>query len=254
VKRYRPCLLAITCVAALAAAAPATAQVDPEAKAIAESVLETMGGADAWNNTRHVAWDFFGRGRQHYWDKWTGDIRIEVPEGQDRQGNRTEAVVILMNLNSREGRAWVDGEEVDGEQLAGFMQRGWEWWVNDSYWMFMPYKLLDPGVNLAYKGEDIMQDDRMADVLELTFESVGVTPNNRYLVYVARDSGLVEQWSWFPDRADSDPGFTMPWGDWKQFGPIMLSGSRGRGADWKIAVYDDLPAELYSDPGFSLER
>jgi hypothetical protein len=230
----------------------ASQQVDPEGRAIAESAMEAMGGQAAWDGTRHLSWRFFG-GRQHYWDKWTGNVRIEAPEGEDRDGNRRPATLTLMNINTREGRAWSDGEEVTGERLAEMLEGGWEAWVNDSYWMFMPYKLLDPGVNLTYTGEDLMEDDRAADVLQLTFESVGVTPDNRYLIYVARDTGLVEQWSYFPDRDATEPGFTRPWADWQRFGDIMLATNHGRGADWGIAVYDDLPAALYTDPDYSLE-
>lgn len=244
-------------IAAFALAIPATntlaQNADPEARAIAEAVMERMGGQEAWDNTRYLAWNFFG-GRQHYWDKWTGDVRIEIPEDENRAGERTPASLILMNLDSRLGRAWVDGVEVtDPERLEEMIERGWRTWVNDAYWMFMPYKLLDPGVNLRYVGEEIMADDREADVLELTFEGVGVTPQNRYLVYVAKDSGLVEQWSYFANREDAEPGFTMPWAGWRRFGEIMIATDHGRGADWDIQVYEQVPEGLFSDPAITLE-
>ena len=231
---------------ARAAATPAPTQVDEEARRIAESVLETMGGREAWDATRCVSWVFFG-GRQHYWDKWTGDIRIEIP-ASDRGPQR----LILMNLNSREGRVWRDGQELSGDELAEGLAGGWRSWVNDSYWMFMPYKLLDPGVNLAYMGEELMEDDREADVLQLTFEAVGVTPQNKYLVYVAKDSGLVEQFSYFPTRDDAEPRFARPWAGWQQFGNIMLSTDRGNDHDWDIHVYDELPGALFTDPEFTM--
>lgn len=253
--KSRLCLLVLLLTVALpapTAVGAASQEVDPEGRAIAEFAIEAMGGQAAWDGTRHLSWKFFG-GRQHYWDKWSGDIRIEVSEGEDREGNRRPATLTLMNINTRKGRAWSDGEEVAGEQLDEMLAGGWRAWVNDSYWMFMPYKLLDPGVNLTYMGEDLMEDDRAADVLQLTFESVGVTPDNKYLIYVARDTGLVEQWSYFPTREASEPGFTRPWADWERFGGIMLATNHGRGADWQIAVYDELPAGLYTDPDFSLE-
>lgn len=246
-------LIALLLIAAPAMAAGASpSQVDAEARAIAEGVLEAMGGQQAWDDTRYLAWNFFG-GRQHYWDKWTGDIRIEIPEGE-RQGERTPATLILMNIDSRQGRAWVDGAEVtDADQLTEMMERGWRSWVNDSYWMFMPYKLLDPGVNLRYVGEDLMADDREAEVLEMTFESVGVTPQNRYLVYIAKDSGLVEQWSYFPTRDADEPGFTLPWAGWQRFGDILLATDHGRGADWDIAVMETVPEGLFVDPAVAGE-
>ena len=123
-------------------------------------------------------------------------------------------------------------------------------WVNDAYGMVMPYKLLEPGVNPRYVGEYLMQGDRKADVLQLMFEGVGVTPQNRYLVYVARDSGLVEQWSYFPTRDATEPGFTRPWAGWQRFGNIMLATSKGGDFDWQIQVYDELPAAVFTDPDY----
>lgn len=246
-----PLLSALLLSALLLAGAPApAAQVEPEARRIAESVLEAMGGRDAWDGTRCLSWKFFG-GRVHYWEKSSGDIRIEIPEDQDRQGQRTPAKLILMNLNTRQGRAWLDGVEVSGDQLAEELESGWRVWVNDSYWAFMPYKLLDPGVNLRYVGEQLMADDRSADVLEVTFEQVGVTPQNRYLVHVAKDSGLVEQWSYFPTRDAAEPGFTLPWAGWQRFGEIMIATDHGRGRNWDFRVYDEVPEGLFTDPAVS---
>ena len=243
------------CLIVLAAALPGNAspQVDPRARAIAESVLETMGGKAAWDSTRVVSWAFFG-GRRVIWDKWTGDVRLHSPEGQNRQGERTPDRLTLMNINTKQGRVWLDGELVtDSERLGELLESGYGGWVNDSYWMFMPYKLLDPGVNLDYVGEDLMADDREADVLQLTFESVGVTPQNRYLVYVARDSNLVEQWSYFANRDDAEPGFTRPWAGWQKFGSIMLATDKGRGSDWDIHVYDEVPEGMFTDPSFEIQ-
>ena len=50
---------------------------DPEAIEVADQVMEAMGGREAWDNTRHIAWNFFGS-RDLVWDKWTGDVRIDM--------------------------------------------------------------------------------------------------------------------------------------------------------------------------------
>ena len=73
---------------------------DAEAMAIADEVMQALGGRENWDNTRYVTWKFFGR-RLHVWDKWTGNIRFE---GND--------MLALMNLNTREGRAWKNGTEI----------------------------------------------------------------------------------------------------------------------------------------------
>ena len=77
---------------------------DAKAIEIADKVMAAMGGRENWDNTRYVTWKFFGR-RLHVWDKWTGNIRFENGD-----------MVVLMNLNSKEGRAWESGEEITREE------------------------------------------------------------------------------------------------------------------------------------------
>ncbi len=220
---------------------------DARSVELAESVMERMGGSDAWAATRFVKWKFFGR-RVHYWDRHTGGIRIEAPAREKDGVVERPEMLILMNIRSKAGRAWSGGEELAADALKEALQAGHEWWVNDSYWMFMPYKLLDPGVTLAYKGARKMEDGREADVVDMTFgDGVGYTPKNRYEVFVARDTGLIEQWSFFAEASEEEPRFTMPWSDWEPFGKIRLATDHGRGIDWEIAVYDELPKSVFEN-------
>ena len=83
----------------------------------------------------------------------------------------------------------------------------------------------------------------------MTFKDIGRTPHNKYLVFVARDSGLVEQWSFFADRDDDEPRFLCPWASWKRYGRIMLSDDRGEiGRLDELAVFDELPESVFTDP------
>ena len=217
-------------------------QSDEQAVEIARATLATMGGEEAWNNTRYISWKFMG-GRLHVWDKWTGNHRME---SQNRDGDQ---IVSLINVNTWEGRIFKNGAEVtDPDELAALLNSAFRGWNNDTYWMFMPYKLLDPGVTLEYLGERPMADGRPADVLQLTFEDVGDTPNNKYEVFVATDTGLVEQWTHWTRFDDPEPRFTAPWADWQQFGSIMLATDKGRERDWAIHVYDELPETVFTNP------
>ncbi len=214
-----------------------------EAIAIADQVMEKMGGRQAWDDTRHLRWRFFGR-RFHVWDKHTGDLRIE---GVGRDDG--EPYVILMNLHSKAGRAWRSGEEIEaGQELTEMLESGEAAWINDSYWMFMPFKLKDSGVTLEDLGTGRMQDGRQARVVQLTFREVGRTPQNKYHVYVAEDSGLVEQWDYFASASDPEPGFQIPWHNWRRYGAILLSDNRGENAHTQLGVFDSLPTSVYTDP------
>ncbi len=220
------------------AVAPAMADPDPRAVTVAERVLEAMGGREAWDATRFLQWNFFGR-RTHAWDRATGDVRIEAGER-----------VTLLNVHTREGRVFEAGAEVtDPAARAEALEAGYAQWINDSYWLLMPYKMLDPGVRLEYRGEAALPDGRPAELLGMTFDAgVGLTPQNRYDVWVAKDTGLVEQWAYYADATDAEPRFTLPWAGWKPFGGILLATDHGRDAPWDVAVPDTLPRELFERP------
>lgn len=211
---------------------------DPRAMEVADEVMQALGGREAWDHTHYVRWLFFGR-RLHYWDKWSGDVRIQDGE-----------TLVLMNLGTRKGRVWEAGVEVTNpDSLAKRLEDGFAWWTNDSYWVFMPYKLKDKGVRLTYEGERAMQNGRMADVLGLTFANVGLTPQNRYDVYVDKETHLVCQWSYYSKASDPEPRFTMPWRDWRRVDSIMLCNDHGRDEpDWRLAVYDALPRSVFTSP------
>jgi len=213
------------------------ASSDVKALAIADEVMEKLGGRENWDKTRYLTWRLFGR-RLHVWDKLTGDARIE-----------SKNLIVLMNVNTKSGRAWQDRQEITHpDSLKKALEKGYDFWINDSYWMFMPYKLKDSGVTLKYYGEGKMADSSAADILTLTFENVGITPQNKYLVYVDKTTRLVGQWDFFESASDTKPEISTPWKNWQKFGNILLSDGRGRGKHSDLAVLDELPASIFQSP------
>ena len=213
---------------------------DAEAVKIAQATIEAMGGWEGWEQARYLRWDFFG-GRHHWWDRYTGRVRIEAYGGEIKR-------LWLMNAGTGEGRYFEDGTEVrDPLQLDEALEKGRKIWINDSYWLVMPFKILDPGVTLRYLGEKSLPDKTVADVLELTFAEVGVTPDNKYELFVSRDSGLIEQWVFF-ETADAEASFSRPWLGWEKFGPILLSTGHGNDKDWAIDVPSEMSDAIFEDP------
>lgn len=211
---------------------------DAQAIAIADEVMEAMGGRKAWDETHYVCWKFFGRDAL-VWDKWTGNVRIDRPNG----------MTLISNINDESGRAFMNGQEItDADSLASLMQTAKSIWINHSYWLVMPYKLKDSGVTLKYVGEEATQDGRPADKLNLTFESVGRTPQNMYYVWVDKESKLVTQWAYYSSAENEEPGFVNPWADYQKYGNIMLSGSRGERGMEEIMVFDELPESVFTSP------
>ncbi|KYG85437.1 hypothetical protein AWW67_15000 [Roseivirga seohaensis] len=207
---------------------------DPKAIEVADQVMEAMGGRKAWDNTRHIAWNFFGA-RDLVWDKWTGDVRIDMRN-----------TTFLININDNTGKAFIDGREItDSDTLNNLIGRGKSAWINDSYWLLMPFKLKDSGVTLKYLGEEKTNEDVLADKLELTFDKVGNTPNNRYWVWVDKTDHLVKQWAYYRNAADTTQGFNVPFRNYQKMGNILISGDRGERQLTNIMVFDELPSSVY---------
>jgi len=204
--------------------------------------MDAMGGWENWDKTRCVTWKFFGR-RMHVWDKWTGNLRYE-------QGELT----VLMNINTKEGKVYHKGVvESQPDSIDKYLKRGYRSWINDSYWLVMPYKLKDSGVTLKY-GEGELMDGRPTHVLTLTFEGVGVTPQNMYHVYVDKETNMVAEWAFFGKAEDPEPRFRSPWENWTKHGKIMIADGHGTGRGGEprkhtdIAVFDSLPASVFESP------
>ncbi len=213
---------------------------DPQAIEIADKVMAEMGGRDAWDQARYLSWSLFGQ--DHVWDKWTGEFRW--------QGDST---VVLMNILSREGTAYINGDEAQHSEDHLF--GAYRDWINAGYWLMMPFKLKDSGVTLGYKGESTMSNGEDAYVLTLSFEDVGMTPQNRYDVYVDKVKNLVYQWSFYSNSDADEPNFIRTWEGYKNYGGILLADAR---VDTKnpsnirkitnLGVYSNLPESVFEDP------
>ncbi|MCB1037446.1 MAG: hypothetical protein KDD47_26685 [Acidobacteria bacterium] len=240
-------IAALLLVSISAGAGPAAAGADEKSAALAEKTLEAMGGKEAWEATRFIRFNFAGA-RTHYWDKHQGRHRLE---GKTQEG---EPYVVLLDLNTKEGRAWKNGEELQGEAAAEWLENAWGAWINDTYWLVMPYKLFDPGVDLVYKGTEEI-DGTTYDKVRMTFEDVGLTPKDTYWVYFNPKTGLVDRWAYhLQDWIAARPSTVWTWSGWQRYGGILLAPERKLvGGDRElplsdIAVFETLPDSVFESP------
>jgi len=225
----RPALLILAALVLVPAAARAeTAASDSRAVEIADRVMKALGGKQRWDDVRGLRWSFGAEvhdsvrwSRRHAWDKYTGMHRVE---GVNRRGQK---YVIVHKVGETTGSAWMDGQPIEGDSLAKLVKLGQSLWVNDTYWMLMPYKLRDPGVTLKYDGE-VQDGDRTFDKLALSFENVGETPGDRYWVYVNRANDRVERWEKIL-QGDQAPAVPDTWEGWKETGGLWFPTMHMRG-------------------------
>jgi hypothetical protein len=189
---------------------------DKKANAIVKEMLTAMGGTKNYDNTHFIQWDFVNRTLS--WNKWTGDVRVENPSANQ---------VILLNINTLKGKVYENGALVKEEKKANYLlETAKNWWINDSYWLVMPWKLQDPGVNFSYVKSEQLFDGTMTDILQLTFSAVGVTPENKYWIYVDKEKHLITQWAYYQNYNDTEPKFLKPWNNYQKVGNILLSFDR----------------------------
>ncbi len=218
-------------------AAPGFNLLESDAKAIevADAVMQAMGGRKNWDDTRYLSWRFFGR-RLLIWDKHSGNVRIEA-----------DSTIYLVNVFNNSIGKVKKGKEVlvQTDSIQKYTERGISIWINDSYWLVMPFKLKDSGVTLKYRGEQATSDGKIADVLQLTFQNIGRTPDNKYYVYVDKVTKLVIQWDYFQKYTDEKPTLSNAWSNYQKYGAIWLSDGRGQRGHTDIGVYTFIPESVF---------
>ena len=223
----------------VALSAPLHGQTDPRAIEVADRALQAMGGQQAWDATRHLVFTFAVQERDevlvertHFWDKWEQRHRV-----QGRTGDGTRYVVIE-DLQTRSGKVWLDGEPVEGALRDPWLERAWAMWTNDTYWLLMPYKLRDPGVNLSWEGEETI-GETIYDKLHLSFDEVGLTPGDQYWGWFNRKTGLMDRWAFILEQQEP-PSRVYEWRDWRPYGTIMLATDRIPAEGERAIVFRDL--------------
>lgn len=226
---------------------------DTRAVEVAHRMLDALGGQEAWDATRYVSFDFFGR-RQHLWDKHTGRHRIE---GTTEEGEPYVVIHDVADAGSAagDGRVWLAGTELSGDARAEWLERAYGAWVNDTYWLVMPYKLLDPGVRLSHEGTDTV-DGKKYDKVRLSFDGVGLTPGDRYWAWIDPETGLMDRWAYHLESMEPDASPTVwEWSGWKRYGDVRLADTRKRLTGdpvevsmGPIEVMDEAPEGAFSGP------
>lgn len=205
----------------IAAAAAHAQQADDAAR----RAIDAMAGP-AWEKARYFAFAFNverdGKIAASYpqrWDRFTGDYRVS---GKNREG---QDVVVVMNVNTKQGRAWLNGQEVaDPKDQLTF---GYRRFINDTYWLLMGFKSFDPGVAREYTGEKTDACGEKYDVVRFSFDKVGLTPGDVYWMWVNRDTGLVDEWHMKLEgsKPEDEPSVVL-FHDYRRFGGLLISTRR----------------------------
>jgi hypothetical protein len=195
------------------------------AETVWKEMTDAMGGQATWDRLPYIRFDFvvtrdgkeIARFR-HWWDRAHSRCRVEGPDEKGR------VVAAIVDLKTRKGKSFTDGiSDTDSSNIANIVQNGYERWVNDTYWLMMPFKMRDPGSHLKYARSEVKPKGEAYDVLELSFDAgVGLTPKDRYWLFVNKKTHLIDRWEMVLQGQKPPPqGFT--WEQWTAIGPVRLS-------------------------------
>ena len=247
----RQCLMCLLASTYLLTAA--TAVNDPKAVELAHEQMKAMGGEDAWQKAHFVRFDFKvnvgGKAvvdRSHLWDKQTGRYRLE---DKTKDG---KARVTLMNLATQKGDVYIDGKKLDTAASVPALKGAYATYINDVYWLMMPWKWMDQGVHLKSMGQKT-RAGQAYDVVELSFDHVGLTPGDRYHAFVSPKSHMMEHWEYTLQGGDKGS-----W-DWQytETGGVKLASNHktddGKQIDMgAVKIMSSADDALFTDPAKKL--
>ncbi|MEL6356763.1 MAG: hypothetical protein AAFQ37_07495 [Bacteroidota bacterium] len=163
---------------------------DARAIAIADSVVWAYGGRRAYDQNRYFKWNFFGV-RDLTWDKEDQLVRIDFPAQQ---------AIYLLDYSDMTGAVRIGEEEITHpDSLNKALEQAHNIWINDSYWLVHQFKLKDSGVTLKYVDDTPVDPEaaRPSFIIDQTFSKVGVTPQNRYRLYIDKETYRINTWQFF---------------------------------------------------------
>lgn len=232
---------------------------DTRAIQVADELAQALGGMDAWRRARFLRYDWIVerdggavRNYQHLWDKHTGRYRVEGM-------NEGKLLTVLFNVNSKQGTAYLDGQPVSAEEKQKWLDFGYGRFINDGYWFYMPFKWKDPGVSLKYEGEEQIEGQAY-DVVRLTYDNVGLTPDDIFWGYVNKQTRLMDQWAYVL-KGRQVPRTFMKWSDWREYGGVQLSADRISPSDpnrkillRNIGIYAEVEDRYFTAPEATLSE
>jgi hypothetical protein len=189
------------------------ASENPTMPQLAQDVWKAAGG-EHWPNVKSIDFTFavekngtFVMQAEHHWD-------VAAQTDQVKWKGKNVTVNLADPAQDENGKA------------------AYARWVNDSYWLLAPLKLKDRGVSMTDEGTKEV-DGAKRQVLRLSFEKVGLTPNDQYRLYIDPETKLVTAWDYMPKGSES---MHCTWDDYQSTGGLMLATNHKMAANTHIRI------------------
>lgn len=133
-----------------------------DADYMAERMMSSL-GKHAWDSTPGVSWTF--RGTHHYdWDMENHVVGISWDDKEVALQPAMKSGIVA------------NGQDYTGAEIKEIVDTSWEFFNNDSFWLYAPFKAFDPGTERSIV---TLKDGRQG--LKITYTSGGSTPGDSYV-------------------------------------------------------------------------
>lgn len=179
----------------------------PEAERIAYEMVEHL-NVDAYRSTDIIEW--YMNGRKYRWNKLNQRALIEY-----------DSIAVVLNISDyKKSRVEINGVPTAGHLKSELSENAYERFINDSFWVFAPFKVFDQGT----KRSTVTLDNGKTGLM-VEYTSGGVTPGDSYL--------------WHLDSLYRPTGFQM----WTKIIPI--GGIYASWEDWTTTETDVLISQKH---------
>ena len=192
---------------------PNRAPIETAADSLALRITQASGGLDAWDRLPVLRFDWtvgndsteFVRNR-HLWNKAADLYRVEWSIGED-------SVLVAVfnpstfNPDAPEGQVALNGDTLSGAAKTERLAEAHGRFINDSYWLLAPLKVLDPGARRE------LAPDSGRGVLAMSFEGVGLTPGDRYWIETDPETSLMTGWTYILESNEDGIPTRWQWTD-----------------------------------------
>jgi hypothetical protein len=163
-------------------------------------------GGENWSKVKEVHFTFIvesdGKPVANVQHVWNVSANTDEVKWKDKQGNDHQATANLVTPAS------------DGDGKTAYAR-----WVNDSYWLLAPLKIRDRGVKVEAGGAKELKGATY-ETLRLSFEQVGMTPTDQYILYLDPKTKLVHAWDYIPKTGE---GLQATWEKYQTVGGLNLA-------------------------------
>ena len=139
---------------------------------LAQKMLEAV-HYEAWDSLPYIHWKAI-TGMEYIWMKAQNTVQVNFNDGTK----------VLLETTTQKGKVFQQVNQLTGKEADSYLQKAWQMFCNDSFWLNPLVKAFDPGTKRTMVQ---LADGRQG--LMVSYHSGGVTPGDSY-VWILNEQNL----------------------------------------------------------------